>query len=397
MRCSSRSDGRFCLALAVASLVILGDATLAVHTAAASPGTGTDADTITVEVPAVPAVPDVPPVPPTPPISRKRIIIGGSGVRVVDEDSTGTAEGSFNVHVEHGRDDTSDDIVKVGESVYVAPGEVVNGDIVVFGGNAIIEGTVTGTVVVMGGEIRARAGAEIKGDIVAIGGKIAADDDVVIRGEKIVVGGIDTRIGDALDIGGRSLRAIASAFILFIGVVMFFITMLFLRGRIERTGEHMSASFLRSFGAGVLASIALDFGIAIVTIPLIITVVGIPLAVILVLSYVGVFVIACTVFVHEVGRALSGRAGMGAGVFGRLLLGFAVLAIPEFAAFVADSVAHAPMGLYVFLKIVSTVVWLFAYVVGLGAIVLSRFGTRPPVGSEPPVERARDLAPSPAA
>jgi hypothetical protein len=40
----------------------------------------------------------------------------------------------------------------------------------------------------------------------------------------------------------------------------------------------------------------------------------------------------------------------------------------------------------VLFQIVSTFVWLFAYVVGLGAIVLSRFGSRP-VEPAPPTPR----------
>lgn len=356
------------------------------------------ADSVHVGAPSLPALP-APPTPPEPP-GRKRIIIGGSGVRIIDEDSDSTSAGNGQdiiIGKHHLRAQSNDDIVRVGESVYVAPGEVVPGDIVVFGGNAVIEGTVNGSVVVMGGEVRARSGSEIKGDIVAIGGKIVEDQDVVISGEKIVVGGIMSRMGDSLDIGGRAMRAIASGFVLFVSVILFLITMLFLRGRVECASDHLASGFLRSFGAGVLACIVLDFAVAIVTIPLIITLVGIPLAVILLLSYFGLFVISCAVFVHAVGRAIAVRTGVGGGVLGRMLVGFAVLAVPELLAFVVDTLGHGPVGsLYLFLQVVSAVVWLCAYVVGLGAIVLSRFGTRPPVGDEPPPERVGDFVPSPA-
>jgi hypothetical protein len=348
------------------------------------------ADTVIIRVP------DVPPVPEINISGKKRIVIGGSGVRIegetTDEDSTSINYDFTIGDVHHGDDDS---IVRVGESVYVAPGELVTGDVVVFGGNAVIEGTVAGSVVVLGGEIRVRTGAEIKGDIVAIGGKIAEDEDVVVRGEKIVVGGIATHIGDTLDISSGKFRGIVSAFFMFVGLILFFITMLFLRQRVVRTGEYLSAGLLRSFGAGVLASIALQFGILIVTIPLIITVIGIPLAVILFLSYVGVFVIACTVFVYAVGRAIAARMGFAGGTFGRLAIGFLVLSVPELVAFVFDAVGGGPISIYVFIKIVSVVVWLFGYVVGLGSIVLSRFGTRPPVGQEPPGSRVPEFAPQP--
>lgn len=381
--------GLFVLAASFATL------TPAVHTSAvASP------DTIIVDIPDIPEAPPVsgvtaPPAPPAPTV-KKRIVIGGSGVRIEGEgsDSTGALQYDFNFGStdDHGGDDS---IVRVGESVYVAPGEVIPGDVVVFGGNAIIEGTVAGSVVVLGGEIRVRNGAEVKGDIVAIGGKIVEDDDVVIRGEKILVGGIATHVGDALNLEGDKLRAIGSAFMLFVGLIMFLITMLFLRGRVERTSEHLSAGVLRSFGAGVLASIALQFAILIVIIPLVITVIGIPLAIILFLSYIGVFVIACTVFAYAVGRAISARVGLTGGVMVRLLVGFLVLSVPELVAFLFDSVGHGPINFYIFLQIVSAVVWLFGYIVGLGSIVLSRFGTRPPVGVQPPGSPVGDLSVNP--
>jgi hypothetical protein len=112
-------------------------------------------------------------------------------------------------------------------------------------------------------------------------------------------------------------------------------------------------------------------------IPLIITIVGIPLAVVLGVSCLGVYVIACATFVYTAGRALAARAGIDGGVFVRLFLGLALLSVPEIIAFVLDSVGHGPMPLYLVLKILSGFLWLFAYVVGLGAIVVSRFGSRP--------------------
>ena len=93
-------------------------------------------DTLTIDVPT----------PPTPP-TRKRIVIGGSGVRIEDEDAdtdtdTDTSGVDFDFDFKYEGEDHSDDIVKVGESVMVKAGDVVAGDVVVFGGNAIIEGTV---------------------------------------------------------------------------------------------------------------------------------------------------------------------------------------------------------------------------------------------------------------
>jgi phage shock protein PspC (stress-responsive transcriptional regulator) len=356
-----------------------------------SPHAGSASDSASVKAPTPPSVPE----PPT----RKRIVIGGSGVRIEDEgasvgvDTTGNVDFDFDFKYdgqEHG-----DDIVKVGESVYVAAGDVVPGDVVVFGGNAIIEGTVAGSVVVLGGEIRARRGSEIKGDIVAIGGTIEEDEDVVIRGEKILIGGVAGRLGDRLDISARTLRVLIVAVALFVSLVLYFITMLFLRGRIVRASEHLSSGLLKCFGAGVLAWILGSFALLIVMIPLIITIVGIPLAVILGMSWFGVVTIAGTVFVYGLGRAIAVRTGGDVGVFARLAIGLAVLVIPSIIAFVIDAVG-GPTAMTFFFHSISFLLWFFGFLVGLGAIVMSRFGTRPPVNSEPPLARGvPDLAPSP--
>jgi hypothetical protein len=338
------------------------------------------ADSARVDAPA-------PPAPPAP--ARKKIIIGGSGVRIQEEDA-GEDGDSGGVHVKIDFDDDMIDegeaIVKVAESVFIPADETVPGDVVVFGGNAIIEGKVAGSVVVMGGEIRARRGAEIKGDVVAIGGTIEEDEEVVIRGERILVGGVSSQIGDRLHVGGRTIRAVVSLVMLFVGFVLFFITMLFLRARIERVSAHITASLLKCFGAGVLTSAIGVFGLLIVMIPLIITIVGIPLAMLLAVSCVGVYVIACATFVFTVGRAVAARAGIEGGPFVHLFIGVLLLSIPEIIAFVIDVLGHAPMAPYVLFKVVSVFVWLFAYVVGLGAIVVSRFGARP-VEPAPPSPR----------
>ena len=338
-------------------------------------------DSGAVRVPEPPAVPE-------PPV-RKKIVIGGSGVRIdnqgipaeSDSDSDGV---TFDFEYDGG--DHGEDIVKVGESVFVASDEVVAGDIVVFGGNAIIEGTVAGSVVVLGGEIRARRGAEIRGDIVAIGGSIEEDEEVVIRGEKIIIGGVAGTIGDYLNMSTRWVRTVLSGVTIFVALVLFFVTILFLRTRVERASDHIAAGMLRCFGVGVLTSVGGLFALLMVMIPLIIFVIGIPLAAILAISCVGVYVIACATFVYSTGRLFADRAGLGVGVFGRLILGLAILCIPELIAFVLDAIGKGTMPLWVTMKVLSGLVWLFAYIVGLGAIVVSRFGSRP-VGTIPPTTR----------
>jgi hypothetical protein len=67
--------------------------------------------------------------------------------------------------VDHGGTYTGD--------VFVERGQIVDGDITVFGGDATIEGTVNGDVTVMGGDIYERPGAQITGSKTVLGGDVA--------------------------------------------------------------------------------------------------------------------------------------------------------------------------------------------------------------------------------
>ena len=61
-----------------------------------------------------------------------------------------------------------------GVNVDVAPDQVVQGDITVFGGNAIIEGEVDGDVTVYGGSIQAAPGSKITGHQQVYGGELSS-------------------------------------------------------------------------------------------------------------------------------------------------------------------------------------------------------------------------------
>ncbi len=62
----------------------------------------------------------------------------------------------------------------IAENVVVAPDQVVQGDVTVFGGNAIIEGEVDGDVTVYGGTIEAAPGSIITGQQQVYGGDLSS-------------------------------------------------------------------------------------------------------------------------------------------------------------------------------------------------------------------------------
>ena len=83
---------------------------------------------------------------------------------------------------------TDAEIVKVGEDVFVGPGQIVD-SVTVFGGNAVIAGTVRHTVVAVGGDIALRATARVgtqmtaaDQSVLAIGGTTRTAPGAIVIG-----------------------------------------------------------------------------------------------------------------------------------------------------------------------------------------------------------------------
>jgi hypothetical protein len=320
-------------------------------------------------------------------IDKSGISIEGKANATADSD-TGAA-GWVEIRDERGRyKEKGLDIVKFGESVFVANDEMVRGDLVVFGGNAMIEGMVVGNVVVIGGDIRARSGAEIKGDAVVIGGDIEEDDDVVINGERVRIESLVPNIhwlppwwtGD-----GQWFRLVVLPVTLFIQLILAFLVLLFLRDRVFRGDQHLSENYLKSFGVGLLSAFVGVFALIIIMIPLFITIIGIPLALLLIVSCVGVFIIAWTLFSFSLGTMVARRFQFQTdNPFLMVFIGAVLINLPSIIGFVLGtghlsllspvSVAFSALGWFV---------KGFAYLAGLGALVLSRFGSRSPAGATP--------------
>lgn len=72
-------------------------------------------------------------------------------------------------------------IVRFGEDIEIEEGEVVSGDLVVFGGDAIVAGTVEGNVTVLGGDVELKSTAEIDGELTVLGGRIEREPGAQVK------------------------------------------------------------------------------------------------------------------------------------------------------------------------------------------------------------------------
>jgi len=351
------------------------------------------------------------PVPPATPTEkhddergRVRISIDESGISIegnakisTDDDEDAEVREWVEIRDERGpHREKGFDIVKLGESVFVDSDELVRGNITVFGGDVIVEGRVFGHIVVIGGTIRARSGAEIQGDVIVIGGSLDEDDDVLIVGEREVVGGFPTFGAEWLGYEGPKIKFVLLPLTIFIQLICAFLVMMFLRDRVMNGENHLRSGFLKSFGAGLLASFIGFFALLILMIPLIITVIGIPLALLLIVSCVGVMFISWTIFAYTLGRVVSEKFQFRAeGPFLALFIGAIVLNLPSIIGYGMGATGlGALQPLSWTFNVVGGFFCVIAHLSGFGALVLSRFGSRPAT-SEPPVA-ATSTPPTPA-
>lgn len=289
-----------------------------------------------------------------------------------DEGATITIEGSADLF-----DKTTSEIVRFGEDVFVGADELVRGDIACFGGDVTIEGRVMGEVVVFGGNLYARSGAQINGDAVVIGGKIEEDPDVNIQGEKIELSGTIPFLGFAPQFAPHlhliGFMTVPIKFIIFLGIA--FLILLIMGRRIARGRTYLKIEYFKSFGWGLLVCFIGTFVVPILMVLLAITLIGIPLAILLVLCTVLVLFIGLTVFTFDLGLRIKERMNLSTvNPYALVLIGTVVLFLPMFIGNGLMVISFI-WGLGFTIKILANLFILFGIICGIGALFSSRFGS----------------------
>jgi len=272
-----------------------------------------------------------------------------------------------------------EDIVRFGEDVTVTDEELVRGDVVVFGGDASIAGKVVGDVVVIMGNARVASGAEINGNMVVIGGTLDEQPEVIIHGERVVLKDLKISLG-SLPFAFRHhpgpFDFFSTTAKFFVSLVLFFLVIFFLRGRVIRSHEHVVSGVPKSFGTGFLVAFIGVFVVPVLFLILLVTIIGIPLALVLVASCIAIFFVADTVFVYALGSKVSEKLKFQTtNPFAIVLVGTAVLYLPGLLGF---GFSLLPFGGFLggFFKVIGILFGILAFLCGLGALFLSRFGAR---------------------
>lgn len=283
-----------------------------------------------------------------------------------DQISTGRFCAGDNLTIAAG--DTIESLLSLGCNVTVEQGATIQGDLVEFGGNVTVAGSIGGDVASFGGNLWLTETADVSGKVTSFGGNVNRDTGSVVQG------GIN-RGGGALNPPIAPIAPVppvappgpfSRSFDFGLGIVGGIVTALafaalgalvviFAPEPTRRVGNAVQAKPLNVAGVGCLTYIVLP----VLMLLLIITLIGIPVALIL------------------------GFVAFAAWVFGWIALGYLTgeKILQAFKARDILPVVAVILGV-VLLTLISQVFligWLVSFIgglLGMGAIVLTRFGTR---------------------
>jgi len=257
------------------------------------------------------------------------------------------------------------DVVIFGGNLTLEEGSLLEGDVAIFGGIAKIAGTLKGDLAVFGGGIRVGGTGRIEGDVAIMGGRLEKEEGAVIKGEVTEMRGLSwprvpflfpmpfyPRYQPFEDLFGwllgRSVRFILTLLALMAASVL---VISLWPEQVRAVAETITKAPLESGGIG-LAAIVLGVPVGLVL--LIAACLG--LLVWLALLVAGLF--GLTALAYEVGKRVLERSGAGetSPIF-HVLLGVALIQILDL------------------IPCLGSLLLLVVYSLGIGAVILSRFGT----------------------
>ena len=280
------------------------------------------------------------------------------------EDDEGRVVFGQDVTIKAGEEVEGDLVVFDGDVVIKKEGKV-DGDLVAIGGDVEVAGEVDGDLAAIGGNVRLEATAVVDGDLATFGGRLYQEEGAVVQGQTL--GGLalrgfplqgipspPTRVSRnlALDLFLRFLRTVVVTIAL---MALALLVVLFLPQQTRLVSQTALAEALPSLGVGFLTILVI-----LVVVPLLtIICVGIPVAFLLVLAL--------------------GAAGL----FGWIAIGLLVgekileaLKVAEPLPLVAVAIGVLLISFLGAVPCIGWIVALFVGLLGLGAVILTRFGTQ---------------------
>jgi len=279
---------------------------------------------------------------------------------------------------------TGGNVVKVWDDVLIEADEEIRGDVIVVFGDAVISGRVHGNVINVLGDVELDETSEVTGKVLVVG-RLDQDEDSEV-GESVQVFRppfSSHELGNVQDIfgvGWVSFLIKQLEFIL-VALLTLLIIAVFPQRRLVTIENALRTLPGQSFGYGLLLTIAGHIALIVLLAVLILTVIGIPVALLLLLAYLGVCLLALAIVALQIGRQACAVLHLPWTQRGVLLLVglFLLHAVTLLGSIIGLSAVLGPLA-FLF-GLLGLGVKIFAYIYGVGALAVSRIGTvdLPPV------------------
>ena len=273
--------------------------------------------------------------------------------------------------------------ITFGDKMVIQADTVHRGSITCLAGELEIEGTVLGDVVTVGGDFR--LDGTVQGDVVSVLSDVSLTESTRIRGSLVAVAGsmddrgatierdrVNIPLGLSLPGLGHPVEILVSIFLWWalLGLILMFFALLVLAALVPERLELISEEFPVRWPAALFLGLAFSvIGMPLIYILLTISLIGIPLIPFAFFTFVVLKWMGIAGFFVFVGRKLATTTGRRIAVLPAVLLGFLVF------------------GLVKLIPIIGFLVWLLLGWLGIGLILLTRFGThRRQVPMPPPVQ-----------
>ena len=289
------------------------------------------------------------------------------------------------------------DVGLFGGNLRMAEGSRIRGDVVVFGGSGDINGEVEGDAAFIGGDVEVGPAARIDGDLVSVGGQVSVDEAAHIDGEITGIGSGEIPLPPikAIPPQPRFERSygfepvnqffrIVLAFMqgLVVALVVSAIgllAVLFLPRHTRIVGKTITQETPASFGVGLLTLIVGITAMVLLFVTCCLIPIGLLLGLALVLATLYGWIVVGYLLGGRILRAIQKNSVTPTPVASALVGIFTVTLVQQGLM----ALSRTPC-LGFFFWIMGAGLWLIIASTGLGAIVLTRFGTQPYTRSTTP-------------
>jgi hypothetical protein len=319
----------------------------------------------------------------------------------------------------------NDSVVVFGGNLVMAKGSRINGDTVVFGGNGRIDGEINGDAAFIGGGANLGPTARVDGDLSSVGGKVNVDKAAYVRGQVIQTNEFDggrvpfphfgpqvfqwsSSGNGGFDLFGHFFRLVSGLVLWFVAAMVVaaigLMVVIFLPEPVEVVGNTINQAGPASFGLGLLTQIVAAALVVFFAITICLSPVSILLAAAMALAVLYGWIVAGYLLGRRLLKALQKNGSEPTPVAAAAVGIFAVTLLPSELMVLGDIPC-----LGVLFWLTGAGLWLVIASTGLGAVVLSRFGTQayngtthrpsppalPPTPPAPPTPPDAPAAPAP--